>query len=101
MSRMQAARADAATALAAAEALHAALRTQQPLVDALADCVVVVDDDDAHDASESRATSHDYRLFGSFTYIRAQRFHTFSRSQVFRQICFKCFNVTFALYNTD
>ncbi|CAK1594223.1 unnamed protein product [Parnassius mnemosyne] len=35
-------------ALAAVRALHDDLRRQQPLVDALADCVVVVDDD-AHD----------------------------------------------------
>lgn len=31
--------------LHAVQALHADLRRQQPLVDALADCVVVVDDD--------------------------------------------------------
>lgn len=38
--------------LAAVRALHDDLRRQQPLVDALADCVVVVDDTDAdrHDA---------------------------------------------------
>ncbi|XP_038221210.1 dystrophin-like [Zerene cesonia] len=48
MSRMEAARAAPRDALRDARALHADLRTQQPLVDALADCVVVVDDD--HDA---------------------------------------------------
>ncbi|XP_039760235.1 dystrophin-like isoform X3 [Pararge aegeria] len=40
-------------ALESTVALHADLRRQQPLVDALADCVLVVDDDDAHLASES------------------------------------------------
>ncbi|CAK1546843.1 unnamed protein product [Leptosia nina] len=40
---------DAESALTAARQLHADLRTQQPLVDALADCVVVVDDDHEHD----------------------------------------------------
>ncbi|CAG4985372.1 unnamed protein product [Colias eurytheme] len=48
MSRMEAARSPVREALRGAQALHADLRTQQPLVDALADCVVVVDDD--HDA---------------------------------------------------
>ncbi|XP_045779369.1 dystrophin, isoforms A/C/F/G/H-like isoform X8 [Maniola jurtina] len=41
------------TALESTVALHADLRRQQPLVDALADCVLVVDDDDAHLASVS------------------------------------------------
>ncbi|XP_052744308.1 dystrophin, isoforms A/C/F/G/H isoform X2 [Bicyclus anynana] len=40
-------------ALEGTVALHADLRRQQPLVDALADCVLVVDDDDAHLASVS------------------------------------------------
>ncbi|XP_013180798.1 PREDICTED: dystrophin, isoforms A/C/F/G/H-like, partial [Papilio xuthus] len=37
-------------ALRAARELHAELRRQQPLVDALADCVVVVDDEARDDA---------------------------------------------------
>ncbi|XP_045487025.1 dystrophin, isoforms A/C/F/G/H isoform X2 [Pieris rapae] len=45
MSRMEA----EGAGLAEARALHADLRTQQPLVDALADCVVVVDDEHDHD----------------------------------------------------
>lgn len=39
-----------AAQLAAVTALHEDLARQQPLVDALADCVIVVDDD-AHDNS--------------------------------------------------
>lgn len=45
MSRMEA----EGAGIEAARALHADLRTQQPLVDALADCVVVVDDEHDHD----------------------------------------------------
>lgn len=46
MSRMEAVSAPAGAALEATRALHADLRQQQPLVDALADCVLVVDDED-------------------------------------------------------
>ncbi|XP_050354937.1 dystrophin, isoforms A/C/F/G/H isoform X1 [Nymphalis io] len=53
MSRMEAAHEQPRAALESTRALHADLRRQQPLVDALADCVLVVDDDDAHDASVS------------------------------------------------
>ncbi|XP_075984484.1 dystrophin isoform X3 [Anticarsia gemmatalis] len=48
MSRLAAVRAPAAR-LAGVTQLHEELRRQQPLVDALADCVIVVDDDAAHD----------------------------------------------------
>ncbi|VVC94724.1 unnamed protein product [Leptidea sinapis] len=51
MSRMETAQQSAGEALEAAQQLHAELRTQQPLVDALADCVVVVDDEMEHDTS--------------------------------------------------
>ncbi|CAB3224722.1 unnamed protein product [Arctia plantaginis] len=53
MSRMGAPRGGAgalAAQLRAVTALHDELRRQQPLVDALADCVIVVDDDAAQDA---------------------------------------------------
>ncbi|CAH2053923.1 unnamed protein product, partial [Iphiclides podalirius] len=57
MSRMEAEGADGAgdeAALKDTRELHADLRRQQPLVDALADCVVVVDDE-AHDDGKARS----------------------------------------------
>ncbi|CAH0731277.1 unnamed protein product, partial [Brenthis ino] len=53
MSHMESANEDPSKALESTKALHSDLRRQQPLVDALADCVLVVDDDDAQDASVS------------------------------------------------
>lgn len=52
MSHMESANEDPSKALESTKALHSDLRRQQPLVDALADCVLVVDDDDAQDASK-------------------------------------------------
>lgn len=53
MSRLGGGAGPAAARLRAVAALHDELRRQQPLVDALADCVIVVDDDAAHDAGQS------------------------------------------------
>lgn len=73
MSRIEAG--EAAGALEATKALHADLRKQQPLVDALADCVLVVDDDDAHDAStytHIHANMHDWNHTYELSQTRAR-----------------------------
>ncbi|KAI8437242.1 hypothetical protein MSG28_011628 [Choristoneura fumiferana] len=54
----------AAASLAAVEQLHQALRHQQPRVDALADCVLVLDDDDDNDHADVVQMEDELRALG-------------------------------------
>ncbi|CAG9568434.1 unnamed protein product [Danaus chrysippus] len=65
MSRMEAVSAPPGAALEATRALHADLRHQQPLVDALADCVLVVDDEEDRHEHQDDADHADRPLTSS------------------------------------